>query len=215
MIWQEDLLKIEKKYNDNQEQLLSLQSQVQVATSRADMFGTQKQELDKELAALEQELSLYTMSPEEYHESMKNISLEKDQLEERISIKDKELLEVSRQMEDFNRAEKKKKKRIFVLQEMMQEEQKKLNVILDERNEKQVDIAKLETRQENLNNEVYQELHSSLQTILEKGVEIVSHDQLEELQQKIQKVKYQLRLIGGIDDEVVEEYKETKKKPDY
>lgn len=215
LIWQEDLLKIEKKYNDNQEQLLSLQSQVQVATSRADMFGTQKQELDKELAALEQELSLYTMSPEEYHESMKNISLEKDQLEERISIKDKELLEVSRQMEDFNRAEEEKKKRIFVLQEMMQEEQKKLNVILDERNEKQVDIAKLETRQENLNNEVYQELHCSLQTILEKGVEIVSPDQLEELQQKIQKLKYQLSLIGGIDDEVVEEYKETKKKHDY
>ena len=53
---------------------------------------------------------------------------------------------------------------------------------MDERNEKQVDIAKLETRQENLNNEVYQELHCSLQTILEKGVEIVSPDQLEELQ---------------------------------
>lgn len=214
-IWQEDLLKIEGKYNDNQEELLSLQSQVQVATSRADMFGTQKQELDKELAALEQELSLYTMSPEEYHESMKNISLEKDQLEEKILVKDKELLEVSKQMEDFNRAEEEKKKRIFVLQEMMQEEQKKLNIILDERNEKQVSIAKLETRQEDLNNEVYQELHYSLQIILEKGVEIVSPDQLEELQQKIQKLKYQLSLIGGIDDEVVEEYRETKEKHDY
>lgn len=213
--WQEELIKIEDKYNNSQEELLSLQSQVQIATSRADMFGTQKQELDKELAALEQELSLYTMSPEEYHASMKDISLEKEQVEKEIIKKEKELAQVSQMMEDFNRDEEAKKKRIFALQEMMQEEQKKLNSILDIRNEKQVSVAKLETRQEDLNNEVYQELHYSLEIIVEKGIELISPDELEELQQKIQKLKYQLSLIGGIDDEVIEEYKETKEKHDH
>jgi chromosome segregation ATPase len=146
---------------------------------------------------------------------MKDISVAKDKVEGDIVLKEKELAEVSRQMEDFNRAEEEKKKRIFALQEIMQEEQKKLNTILDERNEKQVAVAKLETRQEDLNNEVYQELHYSLEIIIEKGIELISPDELDELQQKIQKLKYQLSLIGGIDEEVIEEYKETKEKHDH
>ena len=52
------------------------------------MFGTQKQELDKELAALEQELSLYMMSQKNIMKAWKYF-FRKDQLEERISIKDK------------------------------------------------------------------------------------------------------------------------------
>ena len=113
-------------------------------------------------------------------------------------------------MQEFNSEEEAKKQRVFSLQTTMQDEQNKLNKIVETRNEKQVSVAKLDTKQEDLANEVYQEMHASLRSIIERGITSLPAEDLEKTQEEIQKLKYQLSLIGGIDEEVVKEYEETK-----
>ena len=211
---QDKLNILENEYEKAQENLRELQSQAHIAGSNAQMLGTQKQDIDRELSSMEHELSLYTMSPEEITVSMKDVQKEKNNLDREVKILEKGLQDVEDRIEEFNSGEEKKKKRIFALQEIMQEEQQKLNKIVDTRNEKRVTVAKLETKQEDLANEVYQELHSSLQSILDHGSKLVDADELESVQQNIQKLKYSLSLIGGIDEEVVEEYEETKERHD-
>ena len=105
---------------------------------------------------------------------------------------------------------KKKKQRVFSLQTAMQDEQNKLNKIVETRNEKQVSVAKLDTKQEDLANEVYQEMRASLRSIIERGITSLPAEELEKTQERNSKLKYQLSLIGGIDEEVVKEYEETK-----
>ena len=46
------------------------------------------------------------------------------------------------------RKEHEKKQRVFALQDAMQEEQSQVNVLVQEQNEKQISLAKLETKQE-------------------------------------------------------------------
>lgn len=211
---QEKLNKLEVEYESAQEGLREVQSQAHIAGSRADILGTQKQDVDRELASLEQELSLYTMSPEEITASLKDVQKQKDGLDREVKILEKELKDIEDRIEEFNNREEAKKKRIFALQEIMQETQQKLNKIVDERNEKRVTVAKLETKQEDLGSDVYQELHSSLQSVLDREPKLISVDKLDEAQQNIQKLKYQLSLIGGIDEEVVSEYEETRERHD-
>ncbi len=205
---------IEIELAKEQEGLMALQSQAHNASSQADFVATKKQEVDKELATFEQELSLYSMSPEEFSISMKDIAGDKENLDKNILNLEKQIEDVQNKIEDFNDKEEEKKKRIFALQEVMQDEQVKLNKIVDGRNQKRIEAAKLETKQEDLGNEVYQELRCNFDYLLERGVVGVEVDQLDFLQQEVQKLKYQLTLIGGIDDEVVEEYKETKERHD-
>ncbi len=207
-----DLIEIE--YSKMQENLLELQSQAHVLASQADSLGVKKQEVDKELATFEQELSLYSMSPEEFSASMKDIAGEKDNLDKQILDFENKIISIQDKIEEFNTGEETKKKRIFALQDVMQEEQGKLNKIVDGRNQKRIEVARLETKQEDLGNEIYQELHCGFDYLLERGIEGVSVSELETVQQEIQKLKYQLTLIGGIDEEVVDEYKETKERHD-
>jgi len=60
------------------------------------------------------------------------------------------------------------------------------------------------------------EMNVSVENILERGIDIVKEeDQREIISNKIQKLKYQLSLIGGIDDEVIDEHTQTKEKHDF
>jgi len=213
--WQKKLGEAERNYEKAQEGLHELQSQVHLAGGKADLLGRQKQDLDRELASLQQELAQHEMSPEEYGQSLRGISQQKDGLDKQIIALDRDLQHMENKIGDFNKQEESKKQRIFELQEIMQAEQGSLNKIVDERNQKRVAVAKLETKQEDLAQEVYQEMHIALSAISERGVKIIDIDGLELLQQEIQKMKYQLSLIGGIDDEVIAEYQETKERHDF
>lgn len=207
--WQKKLAKAEIDGEREQSGLQTLQTNVQLATGRITILFAQKQELEKEIAGFTHELAAENMTPEEYSASLRQVEKEKKQVENEIMARAKELIEVEKKIADFNAEEEKKKQRIFALQEAMQNEQARLNKIAEQRNEKQVAAAKLETKQEDLGSEVYQELRTTLTALKERGVEVLPINQIESAQEQIQKFKYQLSLIGGIDEEVMSEYHET------
>ena len=106
--------------------------------------------------------------------------------------------------------------RVFALQIQMQKEQEKVNAILNERNDISIEVAKLDTKQENLAQEVMNEMKVSIDSVVERvPMKELSPEALAILAADIQKLKYQLSLIGGIDEEVVKEFSETKERYDF
>ena len=97
----------------------------------------------------------------------------------------------------------------------MQRKQNAVNEILAGRNELKIQAAKLETKQDSLVEEIRAELNSMVEAILERKPPVVNTEMLAEVMSEIQKLKYQLSLIGGIDQEVVAEYEQTKERFDF
>ncbi len=141
-------------------------------------------------------------------EKQKIIKLEADY--ERVKEK---LLEFQSQKEAAN--SKTKLLKAFSLQETMQKKQNAVNEILARRNDFKIQAAKLETKQSAILEEVRAELNSTVEAILERKPPMVSMDKLTEVMSEIQKLKYQLSLIGGIDEEVVAEHTQTKERFDF
>jgi chromosome segregation protein len=117
-------------------------------------------------------------------------------------------------MKEISAEEEKRKQKVFFLQDEMQALQSKLAAASQAKNSEQVEMAKIETRAEDLAHEVVTEMGVAVESILAKGIELVEVLALENLAVEIQKNKYKLSLIGGIDEEVVKEFEETKARHD-
>jgi len=144
------------------------------------------------------------------------ISTEKEKiigLDARYEEVKEKLLELESKREAAN--SKTKLLKAFSLQETMQKKQNLVNEILAKRNDLKIQAAKLETKQDSLSEEIRAELNSTAEAILERKSPLVSLDKAGELIGNIQKLKYQLSLIGGIDEEVVAEHAQTKERFDF
>ncbi len=193
-----------------QSKLRDMQSEANVAEGNLSFLQSKKQELDRERASLDQELSLHSMSPEEYDSVMKELAGEKDAFDKKIFDLEQMLVDAQQKIARFNSDEEQKKQRVFALQDAMQTEQQELNQLGEKKNVLQVDIAKRETKLEDIEHEAFQELKTSIHSIVERILAPLDISHIEPLGQEIEKLKYKLSLIGGIDEEVVREYEETK-----
>ena len=211
---QNALSEVEEVLVAKEERWRQLQAEVHVGENKTELLLDQKHVVDEELAGLEQELARETMSPEQFGAVMKDIASQKNSVEGEIGSLEKELKHVEKEIEQFNDEEEKKKQRIFALQDTMQKQQEVVNSLVTQRNEQQVTRAKLETKQEDLQHELFQELRVSIESIIERGIEPLPVQQLEHLLAEVQKLKYTLTLIGGIDEEVLNEYGQTKERHD-
>ncbi len=210
----ESMASLESKHKEADEQLRILESEIGILNNKRELLEEQKHEIDKEKASFDQELSLSTMSESEYNDAMKGIKKERKELDANAASVDKELATVQGKIDAFNKDEEGKRQRVFSLQNSMQEVQTTLNGVVDKKNALQVEIAKHETKIEDLEDEVYHEMHTPLAKIIERVESKTDLDKLEGVQQEIDKLKYKLSLIGGIDQEVVDEHEQTKQRHD-
>jgi chromosome segregation protein len=124
---------------------------------------------------------------------------------------DKQLTSASKDIEDFNQQEEQKKGKFFSLQRQIYDKQNLYNRFASEVSELRVEIAKLETRQQDLKQEIREEL---------KSVDWLSGYRAEKINEtevhaEMMRLKHQLELIGGVDPEIVKEYAETKERHDF
>lgn len=187
----------------------------QANQAKLEMRAAGVGEKDKEVAALERELSMTKVGPEEFGEELSRLNEEREKTEKEIAAASAKSDELARQIQEFNRREEDKKQRVFALQAEMQGAQETMNRVSAERNDWRVALAKIETRQEALSAEVGADLNTTVASIVERGLPPVPVQELEGLAGRIQKLKYQLSLIGGIDEEVVKEYGLTKERYDF
>lgn len=211
-IEQKNLLEIEQFLETFKRELSTLEVQRESGAAKRSMVEEEKQNLEKELAQIDRELSFFKLSPEEFGARLTGLNSEKEKMTAELEHKAKAVAELDKEIRDFNQREEEKKQRVFALQETMQVKQNELNSIAAERNDSRVQLARLETRAESLAEEVQNDMNISLESIVSRRTDNVGVEELERVAGEIQKLKYQLNLIGGIDEEVMKEYETTRER---
>jgi len=135
---------------------------------------------------------------------LKEVGSDLDEIEKQVEIARKEI-------EDFNQQEEKKKGKFFELQRQITSKQNQYNQLASQVSELRVEMAKLETRQQDLKREIKEETED-LKWLDSYRAEKINED---ELHSEMLRLKRQLELIGGVDPETVKEYQETKERHDF
>ncbi len=133
-------------------------------------------------------------------------------LEKQLQTFDARLQELRLQMMNFNQTEQEKKEHLFQLQKSFRVKQNELSEATAAANTTRVAQAKLETRRDDLLHEIRAELPATLaETVIARTAsDAPGHAEPEEkLAASINDLRRQLEMIGGIDDAVTEEYKQT------
>lgn len=209
-----EVAQVEERISGHEHALMELKTKKAVLEHTLQSLKDQQNAQVVETSQIEQELSLYQLAPEQFDDMMKELSVQKDGMGNSIDALAEEILAVEERMKQFNNEEEQKRKRIFALQDEMQVVQNTLNGIATKKNEIHVEIAKIETRREDVEEEIFHELKANIELIKQKFETVCSDVELDLLRVEIEKLKYTLSLIGGIDEEVLTEYKETKQKYD-
>ncbi|MEK7211193.1 MAG: AAA family ATPase [Patescibacteria group bacterium] len=111
--------------------------------------------------------------------------------------------------------DQKNKLAFFEIQEKLAKKQDELRAKEDALNQIKIELARLETKRDSLEQEMAAELQERLQTVKTSSAEITPAENAENLLPQIQRLRYQLELIGGLDPETMKEYEETKSRFDF
>lgn len=118
------------------------------------------------------------------------------------------------ELQGYSQGEQKKKEKFFALQRSLQEKIGAAHALERRLNEERIELARLDARRESLEAEMTTELGEKARHARDSYVP-TGEERQEELNARIQKLKYSLQLIGGIDPEVVREHAETGGRYDY
>ncbi|MFH1789535.1 MAG: AAA family ATPase [bacterium] len=197
------------------EQMLEYQGAAQSLQARIDVMARERNSLLEEISSIERELALFDADPASRNNMLSKLKNKKDELLKQIKKQDSLINQASEKISAFNEQEDQAKHKVFVFQDNMQKKQEELNAVLMSRNELRVQIARVETKQESLTQEVRSEMSLDVIGIVKRLGVMLSVGEVEQTSSAIQKLKYQLSLIGEIDHEVVEEHDQTKEKYEF
>ena len=122
-----------------------------------------------------------------------------------LVLLEEEMRQVARAMEEQSSQEKKNKTQFFQLQHTFQERQETLRGLDEQLGSLRVELAKIDTRREGLEQEMARELVEYVVDV-KNGTFSGTAESVEPLREKLYDLKNKLELIGGIDPEVLEEY---------
>lgn len=209
------LTELAMELESNREEILQTEHKHESAVAKIELLTSEQNKLWQEIAGLEQDLKMWQVDAKDYSGILDDLITQKQELNNQIRAREKAVSQLADKIAKFNQAEEQKKQKVFALQATMQAKQDQVNEILLVRNELGIKLARLETKQDSLVEEVRAEMGSSIESIIVRGVKTVAEGELVEINGRLQKLKYQLSLIGGIDDEVMEEHRQTKEKYDW
>lgn len=209
----EDLIKIQEKLNQfliTKDSLVNeiqeLKIKLEITKQKNQQLLEQKEKMDEEEKKIELELNSSTGGQGLSSE----LNKQKEELESRINQLDEKLKDLQKKLDDFSKEQEHSKNQLFTLQRSLRDLQVELNAQNSEYNEVKIALAKIETKKEDLEKEIATEMTSDFNPIPEK-IEINSGETFAE----ISRLKNQLAIIGGIDEEIVKEYKEVKERHDF
>ncbi|MCD4761637.1 AAA family ATPase [bacterium] len=180
---------------------------VSARSERVKLLEEKEKGLASEMNAIESKLKQQSKSFD-YEEFNK----EQDGLRKEISASENTISLIKEKIGDATAEEEKKKSNLFSLQRDLQSLQNEINEVNNKLNEIKINSTRYETKLEDLEIEIREEL-KSLQEIKKGGEgELIEPIAAKE---KISSLKRQLELIGGIDPQVEKEYTETKERFDF
>ncbi len=178
-----------------------------ISLIKADGFRLQSRQED-----LLEEIKENVFSPSENIEKDNFFDLELKFLDSYSKESEEELFVLKEKIDNFNKDQEKKKKDLLELQRSINETENTLNRVNSDLSGHKIDIAREETRLEDLVKNVLDdkiELEKIKKHQPEEGINILV------VKEDINKLKNQLEQIGGIDPEAEKEYEETQKRYDF
>ncbi len=170
--------------------------------------------LKEELAKVERELSLAALKPSSKADADAALQRAQADVDAQLAGVDAELAKARTEIEQFNHGEQAKRDKLFSLQKDARVAQDRVREIESQLGDLRVELARLETREEDLLREIRIELPAEHIEHVEKATKAPTVD-ISASEQEIAKGKHSLELIGGIDENATQEYKETKERYDF
>ncbi len=136
------------------------------------------------------------------------LELELTEIKKAFEKIETEMRRVQIQLETMSKKESQKKSAFFEAQRALQARSDEAHAVESQVNAIKIELTRLLTRRESLEAEMTAELKERAERIKVETPKEGSITQ-EESAARIQKLKYQLELIGGIDPETIKEYNET------
>ncbi|MBT4516438.1 MAG: AAA family ATPase [Candidatus Komeilibacteria bacterium] len=196
--WKEEFNKMLSSKDNLVAEISEARTSLAILENELQQLGTQVAKDTEELNKLDSDKKALLDKSGGNEENKKQL----DTLVKQIEFKNKEVEDIEKQIKEFNESEDGKKRSLVEAQRTFREVQANFNSKNSQLNEVKVDLARLETREEELNREISEEI-PSLQVISVKEFNPA------EAKDKIYKLKNQLSIIGGIDEVVEEEYQEV------
>ncbi|MBI4092786.1 MAG: chromosome segregation protein SMC [Candidatus Kerfeldbacteria bacterium] len=128
-------------------------------------------------------------------------------LAKKIAAVDEQLATITSAIQNFNASESAKRDELFRIQRELRTAQDRLNQTTTKLNEVRIEVARLETRLQDVEREIRDEVNANALSDIFTSQE--SSSPPPELADEIARLKHQLSLIGGIDVAVEKEYHVT------
>jgi len=122
---------------------------------------------------------------------------------------EKELRSLEAQIDAYATQEKTERTELIEMQKNLREKQRQIHLFENRRNEQQINLVRFQERQQALTREMNEFLKDRAVLLREQrpaSPVVQSNDVYAE----IQRLRYKLELIGGIDPEIIKEYEETR-----
>jgi len=133
--------------------------------------------------------------------------------EKEIEKLDDELKFLEEKLDKFLNLENEKRKEMVEIQRELQEEQEKISSLNYKLREMEMEKVKIETREEDIINEILKEAHFKEISSLPK-IDL-NYEEEQNLFSSIQRLKKEMELIGSFDENLLKEYQECKEKYDF
>lgn len=208
-----ELRAIEERREGVESRARAARERFAVAEQRVALQREHIEALLQEEQSLDDEYRLTSGDPKSVKQALAEIRERHDAIGIRLREIDAKMKETQAAIARVRREEDERASRMFALQTQLREFQTSLNALSGQSNQKQVEIARLETKQEDIDRETVQELRVSVSALVERGI-VGEEGAADAFSAEIQKLKYALTLIGGIDEDVMKEYTETKERHD-
>lgn len=129
----------------------------------------------------------------------------------------KELVGLEAQIDAYATQEKTERTELIETQKTLREKQRQIHLLENRRNELQIDLARYEERQQALVREMNEFMKERAVPVRSQRPHSQGGQQgvADESYTEIQRLRYKLELIGGIDPEIMKEYDETRTRHDF
>ncbi|MBU0708035.1 AAA family ATPase [Patescibacteria group bacterium] len=192
--------------NEINDQVVKLRTLQEKRTVLMDKRSEVKDEVDR----LQNEIARMDRDSKEPDNAQGKFEQDHRELNKKIADLDKQLKTSREKITQFNQEEQQKKDHLFGLQKKFRDHQNSLNSITQKLNEQRVQQARLETRHDDLDREMKDELPEVVYSEIKNNFNnLVGENSSSVLLDKIHQIKRQLDLIGGIDEGITEEFNQT------
>jgi len=204
---QQDLTKTTQAKEEVVTKINDTNLRISAWSERIKLLTEEKTKLVNELATIKDKLKQH-----QDKFTTTEISQNHSQFKKQLAQINEQIKQVQEKMNDYTQEEEEKRTSLFSLQKNLQSLQNEIIELNNQLNEIKINSTRYETKLEDLEIEIRQQ-SGNLKKIKEHRVkqEIDQEQTLE----KINQLKRQLDLIGGIDPEIEKEYVETKERYDF